>query len=236
MNSFQQDGQMNEEQKAFTAYLIKILKPKDQRDFESKIAQLSEDDLKEYYKQFKTMEGNQISFAKIGAKLNYIQSLRGTCPEGYEVEKFMAGGCVKCRKKAAEGTKVVDIFKEKCGGKAKKRVTKKKNMGGTVDTSWTVPKDQKGSKVEVNGHRAKITSKDGESSYNTKTNSQRFVSGKDTTWVENGKSYSNSFDKYYKNGKRPKDKEALVKRVNANVDGPKKHSFGNSIQRRITKD
>ena len=24
---FQQDGQMNEEQKAFTAYLIKILKP-----------------------------------------------------------------------------------------------------------------------------------------------------------------------------------------------------------------
>lgn len=167
------------------------------------------------------MEGNQISFAKLGAKLNYIRSLRGTCPEGYEVEKFMSGGCVKCRKKAAEGTKVVDIFKDKCGGKAKKRVTKKKNMGGTVDTSWTVPKDQKGAKVEVNGYRAKITSKDGESSYNTKTNSQRFVSGRDTTWVENGKSYSNSFDKYYKNGKRPKDKEALTKRVNANVDGPR---------------
>lgn len=144
---FQQGGQMNEEQKAFTAYLIKILNPKNQKEFEDKISQLSEDDLKEYYKQFKTMEGNQISFAKIGAKLNYIQSLRGTCPEGYEVEKFMAGGCVKCRKKAAEGTKVVDIFKEKCGGKAKKRVAKKKNMGGTVDTSWTVPKDQNGAVV-----------------------------------------------------------------------------------------
>lgn len=94
------------------------------------------------------MEGNQISFAKLGAKLNYIQSLRGTCPEGYEVEKFMAGGCVKCRKKAAEGTKVVDIFKEKCGGKAKKRITKKKNMGGTVSNSWSIPKDKCGSKMK----------------------------------------------------------------------------------------
>lgn len=145
---FQQGGQMNEEQKAFTAYLIKILNPKNQKEFEDKIAQLSEDDLKEYYKQFKTMEGNQISFAKLGAKLNYIQSLRGTCPEGYEVEKFMAGGCVKCKKKAAEGTKVVDIFKDKCGGKAKKRITKKKNMGGTVSNSWSVPKDKCGSKMK----------------------------------------------------------------------------------------
>lgn len=145
---FQQGGQMNEEQKAFTAYLIKILNPKNQKEFEDKIAQLSEDDLKEYYKQFKTMEGNQISFAKLGAKLNYIQSLRGTCPEGYEVEKFMAGGCVKCRKKAAEGTKVVDIFKEKCGGKAKKRITKKNNMGGTVSNSWSIPKDKCGSKMK----------------------------------------------------------------------------------------
>lgn len=145
---FQQGGQMNEEQKAFTAYLIKVLNPRNQKEFEDKIAQLSEDDLKEYYKQFKTMEGNQISFAKLGAKLNYIQSLRGTCPEGYEVEKFMTGGCVKCRKKAAEGTKVVDIFKDKCGGKAKKRITKKKNMGGTVSNAWSVPKDKCGNKMK----------------------------------------------------------------------------------------
>ena len=64
---FQQGGKMNEEQKAFTAYLIKVLNPKDQKDFENKIAQLSETDLKEYYKQFKTMENNQISIAKLGA-------------------------------------------------------------------------------------------------------------------------------------------------------------------------
>ena len=120
---FQQGGQMNDEQKAFTAYLIKVLNPKDAANFENKVAQLSESDLKEFYKQYKAMEGNQISMAKLGAKLSYVQTLRGECPEGYEVEKYMAGGCVKCKKKA-EGAKVVDIFKDKCGGKAKKRVKK----------------------------------------------------------------------------------------------------------------
>jgi hypothetical protein len=141
---FQQGGQMNDEQKAFTAYLIKVLNPKDSADFEDKVAQLSENDLKEFYKQYKAMEGNQISMAKLGAKLSYVQTLRGECPEGYEVEKFMAGGCVKCKKKA-EGAKVVDIFKDKCGGKAKKRV--KKNMGGTVNNDWSIAKDQKGAVV-----------------------------------------------------------------------------------------
>lgn len=133
---FQQGGQMNEEQKAFTAYLIKVLNPKDAADFENKVAQLSENELKEFYKQYKAMEGNQISMAKLGAKLSYVQTLRGECPEGYEVEKYMAGGCVKCKKKA-EGAKVVDIFKDKCGGKAKKRV-KKDQKGAVVNKADTV--------------------------------------------------------------------------------------------------
>lgn len=133
---FQQGGQMNEEQKAFTAYLIKVLNPKDAADFENKVAQLSENELKEFYKQYKAMEGNQISMAKLGAKLSYVQTLRGECPEGYEVEKYMAGGCVKCKKKA-EDAKVVDIFKDKCGGKAKKRV-KKDQKGAVVNKADTV--------------------------------------------------------------------------------------------------
>lgn len=133
---FQQGGQMNEEQQAFTAYLIKVLNPKDEVDFENKVAQLSENELKEFYKQYKAMEGNQISMAKLGAKLSYVQTLRGECPEGYEVEKYMAGGCVKCKKKA-EGAKVVDIFKDKCGGKAKKRV-KKDQKGAVVNKADTV--------------------------------------------------------------------------------------------------
>lgn len=133
---FQQGGQMNEEQKAFTAYLIKVLNPKDAADFENKVAQLSENELKEFYKQYKAMEGSQISMAKLGAELSYVQTLRGECPEGYEVEKYMAGGCVKCKKKA-EGAKVVDIFKDKCGGKAKKRV-KKDQKGAVVNKADTV--------------------------------------------------------------------------------------------------
>ena len=134
--NFQQGGQMNEEQQAFTAFLIKVLKPKNSKDFENKIAQLSDNDLKEFYKQYKAMQSNQISMARLGAKLNYVQTLRGECPEGYEVEKFMAGGCVKCRKKAMNA-KVIDIFKDKCGGKAKKRV-KKGQKGAVVNKTDTV--------------------------------------------------------------------------------------------------
>lgn len=56
---FQQGGQMNEEQKAFTAYLIKVLNPKDAADFENKIAQLSENELKSFInntKQWKVIK------------------------------------------------------------------------------------------------------------------------------------------------------------------------------------
>lgn len=137
---FQQGGQMNDEQELFSAYLIKLFKPKSQQEFEDTVSKLSEQQINEIYKQFKSMENNQTVMAKMGAKINYISRLQGKCPEGYEVEKFMAGGCVKCRKKAmAEGSKAMDIFKDKCGGKAKRRI--KKNENGdkvTVNKTDTV--------------------------------------------------------------------------------------------------
>lgn len=141
INKFQQGGQMSADQEAFSAYLIKLFSPKDTEDFEDKVSQLSEGDIKELYKQYKSMESNQITIAKLGAKIDYLKTLRGECPEGFEVEKFMSGGCVKCKKKVDTVS-----FKDKCGGKMKKRV--KKNMGGTVDTSWTVSSNQKGGKAE----------------------------------------------------------------------------------------
>lgn len=167
------------------------------------------------------MEGNQISMAKLGAKLNYVQTLRGECPEGYEIEKYMAGGCVKCKKKAAEGTKVVDIFKEKCGGKAKKRV--KKNMGGTVDNSLSVPKDQKG--AVVNKADTVHTSK---GVYN--------VSNKKLPYKKLSK------EDYQKLPYKDKVKVDLKDQENgrgAHVvknKGIGKNYFGGSIKRRITKD
>lgn len=90
------------------------------------------------------MEDNKITMAALGAKLDYLKTLRGECPEGFEIEKHLAGGCVKCRKKAM--AKTTDIFKDKCGSKVKKRV-KKKNMGGEVDTS-KIFKNQKGGPVK----------------------------------------------------------------------------------------
>lgn len=130
INKLQNGGAVNEEQEAFTAYLIKIINPKDAKDFEDTLQKMSAEEIKELYKQFKSMK--QITLAKLGAKLNYIQELRGTCPDGYEVEKFMSGGCVKCKKKA-QGSTIDTIKKEmKCGGKMGKRKIAKKESGDRV--------------------------------------------------------------------------------------------------------
>ena len=62
--------------------------------------------------------------AKNGLK---ISQLNGHCPEGYEVEKYLVGGCVKCKKK-----KQPSFTEElKCGGKKKR--FKKCEDGGDLD-------------------------------------------------------------------------------------------------------
>lgn len=43
-------------------------------------------------------EDDQIDMARLGTKFNYIRTLNGHCPEGYEVVKYAKGGCVKCQK------------------------------------------------------------------------------------------------------------------------------------------
>ena len=82
------------------------------------------------------MEKELTLSAKKGSKLDYIVRLNGDCPEGYEVEKFLAGGkpCSRCKKKAVQmkSGSVMDNIKseiesKKCGGKTKK---KKMQEGG----------------------------------------------------------------------------------------------------------
>jgi hypothetical protein len=56
---------------------------------------------------------NKTKMAKQGSKLEYIQKLRGICPEGYEMSYMKAGGkvcpvCKKKSKKAQNGTKMLD--------------------------------------------------------------------------------------------------------------------------------
>lgn len=132
-----------DDKKEFVQVLAAVMGVQDQSELEQGIKALGEDGLKamyETYKQVKDMgeEGlkqlkstyskimeSKTTYAKLGAKLNYIKQLRGECPEGYEIEKYLAGGCVACRKKMKEGASVVERFKsEKCGGKMKKKVAK----------------------------------------------------------------------------------------------------------------
>lgn len=132
-----------DDKKEFVQVLAAVMGVQDQGELEQGIKVLGEDGLKtmyETYKQVKDMgeEGlkqlkstyskimeSKTTYAKLGAKLNYIKQLRGECPEGYEIEKYLAGGCVACRKKMKEGASVVERFKsEKCGGKVKNKVTK----------------------------------------------------------------------------------------------------------------
>lgn len=88
----------------------------------------------------KQKTSNLPGFAKNGSKLNYIGRLNGHCPEGYEIDKYLLGGCVKCRKGKALsiqeqlanlkfqaqprfskcGAKIKKAEIDKCGGKAKK--------------------------------------------------------------------------------------------------------------------
>ena len=75
---------------------------------------------------------NQARAAKHGAKLNYLASLRGICPEGSHTEYFKAGGqiCRKCIKDAEENAqKAVKKNKMACGGATKAVNTIKAEMG-----------------------------------------------------------------------------------------------------------
>ena len=63
--------------------------------------------------------------AKLGAKLNYIRTIRGGCPEGQQLVYFKQGGrvCKKCVEaaggaKVKDGKKEISDFKKKkaCGG------------------------------------------------------------------------------------------------------------------------
>ena len=60
--------------------------------------------------------------ARLGAKLQYINQLRGKCPEGYEMQYFKNGGtCGKCVAKQAmqQGGDMDPVSAFKCGRKMK---------------------------------------------------------------------------------------------------------------------
>lgn len=116
-----------------------------QQEFEAYIQQLGEEGLQQEYMQFmQLLQQQQVASRKFGGMLNYIEKLRGVCPEGYEMQFFKQGGqiCKKCVQKAKmeDGGKTpenpIDAFR--CG-----RKMKKKACGGPVK------KDKCGTKIEM---------------------------------------------------------------------------------------
>lgn len=75
---FQEGGAMNDEQRRFTAFLVKVLEPTSQDDFEKKINSLSETQMKELYKEFKTRDQGQdgaLMAMRNGGVIDYIAKL-----------------------------------------------------------------------------------------------------------------------------------------------------------------
>ena len=118
---YQKGGNITtEEQKelhfALMGYVIATKKqPKNETEL-MQIAQalmeLKDSDPKQY-SQLVQLGQKQISKAKRGAKLDYIQRLKGKCAEGEELVYFAEGGRLscKCQKKAKQGKK---LLKKKC--------------------------------------------------------------------------------------------------------------------------
>lgn len=134
---------MNEQQlqQAFIQFLAQKTGAKNQQELEAAIQQMGEQGLQAAYQEFmQLLQQQQVQAAKFGAKLNYIKSLRGQCPEGYEISYYKVGGtlckkCVKKQEKMQDGGNMPDdpIEQFKCGKKTKK--TKKKEEGGELNST-----------------------------------------------------------------------------------------------------
>ena len=134
---YKDGGTLNKDGKEFASYLYAISGAKNDEELQKFLLDTGMEEINKLYTDWKSNK-SKVMEAKDGARIDYIKRLQGRCPEGYEVEKYMAGGCVKCRKKAmAEGNKVIDVFKDKCGGKAKKRI-KKNEDGNTITKNDTI--------------------------------------------------------------------------------------------------
>lgn len=82
-------------------YLQEKSGAKNEKEFEQFVQQLGEEGIKKEYQEFiQILQQQQIQAAKFGAKLNYIERLRGICPDGSQMVYFKKGGqiCKRCQK------------------------------------------------------------------------------------------------------------------------------------------
>lgn len=157
------DEQQQQLQQAFIQYLAQKLGVQSQEELDQALQNMSPEELQQAYAEFMQLIQQQqgegatqepysdqapVSYAKNGAKIRYIDYLRGKCPEGYEVGYFQKGGhlCKQCIKKQqeiidesyAEPQNAIEAFK--CGRQIRKR---KCEQGSSIEMSKCGSKTKK---------------------------------------------------------------------------------------------
>ena len=138
----QQGGQLSPEQQelqfALLGYVVATKKqPKDENEIQmiaQQLVQLKQQNPQQYSQLVQLGQQAQAQKAEKGAKLNYLKSLKGQCPDGEELVYFKKGGmlCSECQKKenkVTQSKKKMNAIEEfKAGCKVKKH-----QEGGLVD-------------------------------------------------------------------------------------------------------
>ena len=136
MRKYQEGGQLSDTQQQGLQYLAQMYAQQtgkdpqqDQEGFMQFVQQLAQQagvqDIGQLLDMVYQQASQQAQSARRGAKLNYLKSLTGKCPEGQELVYFKAGGkvCSKCMAKKQDGDTIEEA---KCG----KKMSKKKACGG----------------------------------------------------------------------------------------------------------
>lgn len=200
--------------------------------FQQVIEAIQQGDVQSAKQLIKKLAGTPM--ARYGAKLNYIRSLKGECPEGQEVKYFKQGGQMKCKcvDKAAGGEKVKDgkkeiaDFKKKkaCGGlkakfqpggktrtKAQQKEIDRQSEEDAINGTYGLNKKQIN---KVNNPKQKTETRGG---LKRTITYKEPVEKNDTTFTRNNKVSSNNFGDRNKFKKDEKEFKA------------KKHKFGGSL-------
>ena len=111
------------------------------------------------------MQASQAPKARLGAKLNYIRTLKGNAPEGMVVEYYKCGGQTKKKfVKAAGGEKVKDGKKEIADFKKKACGGRKFQPGGKTEKKkkedWSEKDDKKLLKYRIKGTKTPAEKRD----------------------------------------------------------------------------
>ena len=88
---YKDGGTLNKDGKEFASYLYAISGAKNDEELQKFLLDTGMEEINKLYTDWKSNK-SKVMDAKDGARIDYIKRLQGRCPEGYEVEKYMAGG------------------------------------------------------------------------------------------------------------------------------------------------